>query len=130
MKPVTAELVAAALDIANARTVLAVNSPEQAARLAYYAMFHAAQALIFDRSDRLPKTHRGTRTQFHRLARGEPGIDADLPAILTSSYELKEAADYETGTAAIITPVEAGEAIDDAARFVSQVTQFLAGPTP
>ena len=47
--------------------------PDEAGRAAYLAAFHAAQALIFERTDNSPKTHSGVHGQFARLTR-------DLPA--------------------------------------------------
>ena len=127
MKPMTSQLLTAATrDLANARSVHAVSIPEQAARLAYYAMFHSAQALIFERTDRLPKTHKGTRAQFHRLARNDVHLGSRLSAMLTSSYELKNVADYEIGIDATITAEEASEAITDAELFVARVRFVLA----
>ena len=51
MKPETAAfLVAADEALSDARTILSVKIWRQVARLAYYAQFHAAQALIFERT--------------------------------------------------------------------------------
>ena len=62
MKPQThAFLVAADRALVQARGNLAINFPDQAARLAYYAQFHSAQALIFERTDKVAKTHKGVR---------------------------------------------------------------------
>lgn len=54
--------------LSQASQILAIDIPGQAARLAYYAQFHAAQALIVERTDKLPKTHNGVDRQFHKLA--------------------------------------------------------------
>jgi uncharacterized protein (UPF0332 family) len=59
------------------------------------AAFHAAQAIIFKRTERTPKTHRDVRTQFGALARDEPSIDLSLRQLLTHGYDLKTVADYE-----------------------------------
>lgn len=67
-------------DVRNARKVLEVDIPHQAARLAYYAMFHAAQALVHERTDKIAKTHKGVRTLFHRLARPRWGSMPICPA--------------------------------------------------
>jgi uncharacterized protein (UPF0332 family) len=45
-----AYLASAAQALTDAKAILAINIPRQAARLAYYAQFHAAQAFIFDLS--------------------------------------------------------------------------------
>ncbi len=47
---------------------------------AYTAAFHAAQVLVFERSRLTPKTHKGLKSEVHRLARLEPEIQPDLLA--------------------------------------------------
>jgi uncharacterized protein (UPF0332 family) len=42
-----------------ARRVLAIHIADKAGRHAYYAQFHAAQALIFERMDKISKSHKG-----------------------------------------------------------------------
>jgi hypothetical protein len=40
------------------------------------------------------KTHRGVRSEFSRLARGEPRIGRDLITFLGTAYQFKTRADY------------------------------------
>jgi uncharacterized protein (UPF0332 family) len=47
-----------------ARAIAGIELAEAAGRAAYLAAFHAAQALIFERSGKVPKTHRGVHAQF------------------------------------------------------------------
>ena len=54
---------------------LSINIHRQAARLAYYAQFHAAQALIFERTGKISKTHKGVGSQFHTFAQSELAIE-------------------------------------------------------
>src|SRR5262245_58401892 len=49
---------------------------------AYLAAFHAAQALIAERTGRTAKTHKGAHAQFARLTRGEPRLDVELRRFL------------------------------------------------
>jgi uncharacterized protein (UPF0332 family) len=91
-------------------------------------MLHAAQALIFERTDRVAKTHRGVKRQFHRLAPNEAGLDPELPSSLSNAYRLKQTADYEIGDLAPVTSSQATEALSAAERFVSQVRQVLDPP--
>jgi uncharacterized protein (UPF0332 family) len=73
MKPQTQAFLAAADEaLSDGNTILKVNVPRQAARLAYYAQFHAAQALIFERTDKVAKTHKGVDREFHKIAKDEP----------------------------------------------------------
>jgi uncharacterized protein (UPF0332 family) len=39
------------------------------------AGFHAAQALIFETSGRICKTHSGVNGEFHRLVKDDPRVD-------------------------------------------------------
>jgi uncharacterized protein (UPF0332 family) len=61
--------------LAKSHAMLAIEMSDEAGRTAYLAAFHAAQAIIFERTGRTPKTHRGVRTQFGALARAETSID-------------------------------------------------------
>ena len=126
MKPETATY----LDDANqnlekARRILAIDICDQAARLAYHAQFHAARALIFERTGGAAKTHKGVRRLFHKLAKAEPGLNQGLARGLTNAYRYKELADYETGMASTVTAAEAGAAIAAAEHFVAEVTRVL-----
>lgn len=68
MKPETAELFAKAKECLNDANRFRGISSRIAGREAYLAAFHAAQALIYERTSRIAKTHRGVRIQFSRLA--------------------------------------------------------------
>lgn len=112
MKAQTAAYLAAADQaVSNARRILAIDIPSQAARLAYYGQFHAAQALIFERTGKVAKTHKGVDTQFHQLTKTEQALTPGLAGELSTAYRFKEIADYDVGTAAPITPAEAQDAI-------------------
>ncbi len=54
--------------IARADVMLTVSLHEDAARSSYLACFHAAQALIFERSE-IAKSHHGVQTEFFRLTK-------------------------------------------------------------
>jgi len=60
--------------LAHARAILAIELGEEAGRAAYLGAFHAAQALIFERTNRAAKTHRGVHGQFLRLVADEPAL--------------------------------------------------------
>jgi uncharacterized protein (UPF0332 family) len=55
--------------LTRARIIVAAGVMEDAARDAYLAAFHAAQALICERTGRDAKTHRGVHIAFARLTR-------------------------------------------------------------
>jgi uncharacterized protein (UPF0332 family) len=58
--------------LASARTIAAQNIPEIAAREAYYAAYHAAEAYIFETTGKIAKTHSGLHGEFSRLAKDDP----------------------------------------------------------
>ena len=58
--------------LSNARAELDIKLSNDAGRNAYLAAFHAAQALIFERTGKIAKTHRGVHSEFARLAKQEP----------------------------------------------------------
>ena len=126
MKPQTEAFLGAADEaLSDARGNLSINIQRQAARLAYYAQFHAAQALIFERTDKITKTHKGVSREFHNLARAEPTLPPELGAKLSAAYYYKEVADYDTGTAPPITRPQARDAIVTAEQFVAVIRQVL-----
>ena len=51
-------------DLADARQIAALPLPHIASGEAYLAVFHAAQAYIFEPTGKVAKTHRGVRSEF------------------------------------------------------------------
>lgn len=109
----------------HAQAILNIELGEEAGRTAYLAALHAAQALIFERTGRVAKTHRGVHGQFLRLVAGEPGITDELRQFLSEGYKLKAVADYEIGPEAILPLEEAAAAVETAGRFLDAVTRLL-----
>ena len=114
--------------LSEAQGMLAMHYNEAAGRTAYLAGFHAAQALISERTGRAVKTHSGVRAEFHRLIRGDTRFDDTLRDFLGSTYDLKAIADYETGPGSDVSPERATQAITEAAIFVAKVAILLEGP--
>jgi uncharacterized protein (UPF0332 family) len=83
--------------LTRARTILAAGIGEDAGRNAYLAAFHAAQALIAERTGEDAKTHKGVHAQFARLTRNKPRLDRELRQFLAQAYDLKSIADYGLG---------------------------------
>ena len=121
-------LSAAAKALSDAHGNLSINISRQAARLSYDAQFHAAQALIFERTAKIAKTHKGVGRQFHKLCKIEPALPPTLAAELSKAYRYKEIADYDTGTAPPITQAQAQAAIATAEHFVAAIRQALSPP--
>jgi uncharacterized protein (UPF0332 family) len=124
--PEAADYLAAARDdLDEAAGIAAIGLHRAAARSAYYAAFHAAEALIFERTGRVAKTHSGVRSEFSRLTRHDPSIASDLPRILARAYEFKEFADYRTARMATVTDQQAEAQIEAARRFISEIGNLL-----
>ena len=118
----------AAADIALAKAAAMMTHPfyDEAGRHAYYAMFHAAHALIVERDFKPPKTHRGLHQLFARATSTEPALQP-LVAELGKSYRFKWVADYGPA-GSTITTAEAQHAIGDATRFIATIRTALAAP--
>jgi uncharacterized protein (UPF0332 family) len=72
--------------LSNAHANLGIRLANDAGRNAYLAVFHAAQALIFERTGKAAKSHRGVQSEFHRLARTTRNIDNSFPALVVRRY--------------------------------------------
>jgi uncharacterized protein (UPF0332 family) len=103
-----------------------VHRGDEAARTAYLAAFHAAQALVFERTGRIAKTHRGVRASFAKLAQSDPRIDRSFAQFLGSAYQKKEIVDYGVGSQIGIGDAEARDMIEIAVRFVDCIAEILA----
>lgn len=119
--------------LADAKQIAALPLPHIAAREAYLAAYHAAEAYVFERTGRPAKTHRGLRATFSRLVK-EDGLDQSLLTFLAEGYELKSIADYSTGSKTrTVSSADATLAIAAAERFVEAIARFLppdAAPSP
>ena len=109
----------AKVTLARADIMLHTCLNEDAGRAAYLACFHTAQAYIFERTDKVAKTHHGVQTEFRRLTRHDPSVDPDLRRFLDQAYDFKSAADYFTGPGGTESHEEAAEALETARRFVA-----------
>ena len=112
--------------LANAKAIAAAAVSDVAAREAYLAVYHAAEAYIFERTGRAAKTHRGVKSQFNRLAQYEPRISRELLTFLDEGYQFKAIADYGIGSAVdAIAADDATSAINTAERFIDTIAQLL-----
>jgi uncharacterized protein (UPF0332 family) len=65
MKAESADYLAKAhATLAGAEQIAALPLPHVAAREAYYAAYHAAEAYIFEQTGKAATTHRGVRSEF------------------------------------------------------------------
>ncbi len=98
---------------------------DEAGRAAYLAGYHAAQALISERTGKIAKTHEGVNSQFNLLTKGDGRVDAELRRFLSQAYNLKAVADYEAGPGSVVPRDRAEAAIVTAVRFVDCVAALL-----
>lgn len=113
-----------------AETMLGVGLNEDAGRAAYLAGLHAAQAFIFESTDKVSKTHSGVQREFARLMKDDPRFDVQLRAFLPRTYNLKAIADYETGPEARVSPETAREAVRAARGFVAGIASLIPSNDP
>lgn len=113
-------------ELAKARSVLELlHYADEAGRMAYLAAFHAAQALIAERTSRVARTHAGVHSQFHLLTRSDPRIEDELRGFLSDGFDLKTISDYGVGSDAAVQSGEAEAAIATATRFVARIEEIL-----
>jgi uncharacterized protein (UPF0332 family) len=91
---------------------------DEAGRAAYLAAFHAAQALISERTGKIANTHGGVNSQFNLLTRDEPRLDSELRRFLPRAYNLKVVTDCEAGPGSVVPLERIEAAIATTARFV------------
>ena len=111
--------------LSRARTILAAGIGEDAGRNAYLAGFHAAQALIAERTGKDAKTRKGVHAQFARLTRNEPRLCRELRQFLAQAYDINSIADHGLGPDTDVPLDRAGAAIDTAEQLVNRVTELL-----
>jgi uncharacterized protein (UPF0332 family) len=114
--------------IDQAHKILSIGLTDAAGRTAYLAGLHAAQALIFERTSRVIKRHRGVRNELWRLTKDEPRFDTELHGFLGRAYNIKEIADYEIGPGSHVSDELARSTIAIAQRFVDLITELLDDP--
>jgi uncharacterized protein (UPF0332 family) len=123
----TADFLAKAREfVAKAAYALDGGWNDEAGRAAYLAGLHAAQALLFERTGKIIKRHRGVQNALYHLTKGEPRFDLELRAFLGRAYNLKEIADYLTGPGSDVSDQQARQAIATAERFIAVVVALLA----
>ncbi len=118
-------LAKARLTLQHARTMLTVRLTEDAGRAAYLAGYQAAEALIFERTGKVTKTHKGAYHEFARLTVGEVRIDRQLRQFLPQAYDLKAICDYELGPEAVVPHDKAVAAGETATRFLDCIAILL-----
>ena len=81
--------------------------------------------MISERTGRVSKTHDGAKSRFSELTRGDDRVDDELRGFLGRAYNLKAAADYETGPGSVVPLDRVEAAITTVRRLVERVTGLL-----
>ena len=112
-------------DLGEARQIFRISLAKVAARSAYYAAFHAAEAYILEKSGKVVKTHKGVRTEFARLMRSGPDQRRSMTTFLAQAYRYKELSDYSTDPSEVVSLDDAEAVIASAAEFLQWVENSL-----
>lgn len=127
MTPVARDYLAKAHeDVDEGSKTLAIGLDKIAARAAYFAAFHAAEALIHERLGKIVKTHAGVHAEFARCLRSLPDSGRPYLVFLSHAYRFKELSDYVIGERSVIVREDAEMALAEATALVEQIAQWLA----
>lgn len=80
-----------------ARTYDPTKDAEGVAHHAYYAMYHAAVAVLLFREGDYPKTHSALVSRFGLFVKDQSRTARDQGRALRQAYELRLLADYDAG---------------------------------
>lgn len=95
---------------------------EDAVSRAYYAMFHAARAILFSKGVKA-KTHRGTISLFGEKIVKEGVLSREFADMLRKALDLRQKSDYELYAELDEELVE--EVIKNAGKFVEKIKELL-----
>ena len=130
MTPAAARCLAAArLSLSDAEVILGVNIARVAAREAYMAAYHAAEALVTEETGKTVMTHAGLRTEFARLSQRSDRIGRWMTTFLANAFRFKSLSDYDVTQETPITIANAEALIAEARLFVGHVADLPGEPT-
>jgi uncharacterized protein (UPF0332 family) len=119
---VEASLVRAEKALRSAKLLEENGEPEDAVSRAYYAMFHAARAILFSKGMKA-KTHRGTISLFGEKIVKEGVLNREFADMLRKALDLRQKSDYELYAELNEELVE--EVIKNAGKFVEKIKELL-----
>jgi len=100
------------------------EAPESTIHVSYYAMLHAAAAVLLDRTGEAPKSHSGVIGQFSRLMPSDDERGRSFGRAFNNAEQLRLLSDYDD--TALPTAEEASELRTLAADFVAYYRSLLA----
>ena len=112
------------------QTMLVSGLNHDAARAAYLAAFHAAQAIIFERTGKVFKSHKGVNVEFLRLTKNDPHFTQSSGGSFPERTNSKPLRITTAGPIAEVLSGQAAAAIEAARRFVATVRRELTLPPP
>jgi uncharacterized protein (UPF0332 family) len=100
--------------------------PETVVSTAYYAMYHAAAAVVLTRTGDIPKTHSQPIGLFGQIVRTLGDAARGMGRSLNEAYDRRVAGDYSSALTMLRS--DALRARDAAVAFVTFCKSLLAGP--
>lgn len=119
---VEASLLRAEKALRSAKLLEENGEPEDAVSRAYYAMFHAARAILFSKGVKA-KTHRGTISLFGEKIVKEGVLSREFADMLRKALDLRQKSDYELYAELNEERVE--EVIKNARKFIEKIKELL-----
>lgn len=121
-KFVEVSLLRAEKALKSAKLLMEHGQLEDTASRAYYAMFHAAKAILFTKAVKA-KTHRGTISQFGKHLVKKGSLSEEYADMLRKAFDLRQKSDYELYAELDKETVE--ETLNNAEKFVEKIKELL-----
>lgn len=99
---------------------------EDAASRAYYAMFHAARAILFSKGISA-KTHRGTISLFSEKIVKQSILSEEYADTLRKAFDIRQKSDYELYAQPNVEVIK--EVIKNAEKFVNKIKELIKAQT-
>ncbi len=125
-KDVRAHLKMAREALREAENLLLGNLPRGAASRAYYAIFHAASAVLSAQGERYA-SHEAVKARFGELFSKTRQIDPKFHRYLLDAFELRHNADYEVDVESPVSIGDVEPTLRKAHEFVAMAEDFLKG---
>ena len=114
--------------LADARLCLEHSRLRSAINSAYYAMFHASQAILASRGIKPPKTHKGLRKLLGREIIIKGLLEKEFGRDLSEAFEMRQASTYDIY--ASFGEEGVSEIVDKAKRFVKRIKEIISEARP
>lgn len=121
----TTHLLRADLMLDGARLLLEHQHHNSAVDRAFYAIFHAAVAVVLQQGGTLPTTHSGLRSIFGLLIVSTGRADRRYTTELANTFRLRQDSTYDANF--LVDPAKANEVVTQADMFVTTMKRLVAG---